>query len=250
MLILSAVLLPACLADEAPLPANATMDQVLDALDQRGKTLQSFSADLSDTTGDPALGNEQTRTGMIWFQHRGEGNDRIRVLFDKLIIGRIAQAQKHEYLLEGPWLIDRNYDQKVEVKRQVLKPGEKINLLKLGEGPFPLPIGQDKQKVKELFDVTMPDPAKDDPPNTIHVSLVPRQGTELANKFTSIDVWVDRTLRMPVVIETLDAAGSAQHRTELKNLHLNPPGGLSDKDFSLPPIDDKNWNLQTDTYGS
>ena len=29
----------------------------------------------------------------------------------------------------------------------MLKPGEKLNLLKLGEGPFPLPIGQKKEDV-------------------------------------------------------------------------------------------------------
>jgi hypothetical protein len=42
----------------------------------------------------------------------------------------------------------------------VLRPGEKVNLLKLGEGPFPLPIGQKRDDVKRQFDVTLAKPEK------------------------------------------------------------------------------------------
>jgi hypothetical protein len=38
---------------------------------------------------------------------------------------------------------------------QMLRPGEKINLFKLGEGPFPLPIGQELASLKQILPSSM-----------------------------------------------------------------------------------------------
>jgi hypothetical protein len=245
------ILLPAILRADAPLAADASVENVLDALDQRGKTIKEFVAKLSDSSGDPDFGNQTIHTGTIWFQHRGEGQDRVHVLFEKVIIGHVIQAQKREYLLDGEWLIDRNYDAKppVETKRQVLKPGEKTNLMKLGAGPFPLPIGQAKADVLRLFDVTKIDPAKDDPPQAIHLQLVPKANTDMAQKFQTIDIWTDRNTHMPVVIETVSAGGGDDHRIEFKDLVVDPKPPLTDKNFTLPEID-AGWNSKTEQYGN
>lgn len=137
---------------DQPLAAHATVDQVLDALDQRGRGLKDFSAKVSITQGDPTV-SVSTRTGQVWFQVKGIDDGRIRVTFDKQIEGKITRDEKLDYLLDNGLLIDRNYRKSSETRRQVLKPGEKINLLKLGDGPFPLPIGQKKEDVYKLFDV-------------------------------------------------------------------------------------------------
>jgi hypothetical protein len=248
---IASILLPAALRADSPLPADASVDSVLDALDQRGKTIKEFTAKLSDSSGDPDIGNETTHTGTIWFQRSGDGQTRVHILFDKLIIGHVIEAQKHEYLLDGEWLIDRNYDAKppIETKRQVLKPGEKTDLLKLGAGPFPLPIGQAKADVLRLFDVTKTDPAKDDPPQTIHLQLIPKAKTDMAQRFQSIDIWIDRTTHMPVVIDAVSAGGGEDHRIEFKDLVVDPKPPLTDKNFTLPEID-STWNTKTEPYGN
>ena len=158
------------------------------------------------------------------------------------------RIRRPNILLDGEWLTDRDYDRKIEVRRQVLKPGEKMNLLKLGEGPFPLPIGQDKQEVHKQFDVTLVKPEKDDPANSLHLQLTPKPNTRLARRFSTIDVWVDRKLRFPVHIETVDANGGEEHKTDLTDLRINPAGGLIDEDFALPQIDEKEWDLHTEAY--
>jgi hypothetical protein len=247
---IASMLLSTALRADVPLPADASVENVLDALDQRGKTIKEFVAKLSDSSGDSDFGNQTIHTGAIWFQHRVQGEDRIHILFDKVIIGHVIEAQKREYLLDGEWLIDRNYDAKppIETKRQVLKPGEKTNLMKLGAGPFPLPIGQDKADVLRLFDVVKVDPAKDDPPQAIHLQLTPKANTDMAHKFQSIDIWTDRNTRMPVVIETVSAGGGDDHRIEFKDLVVDPKPPLTDKNFTLPEID-SSWNSKTEQYG-
>ena len=128
----------------------------------------------------------------------------------------------------------------------MLKPGEKMNLLKLGEGPFPLPIGQKKEDVKKLFDVTLVPPAKTDAADladTIHLRLTPKEGTRFARKFGAIDIWVSRKSNFPIRIDTTAPGGSDHQTTKLQELKINPEPGLKDGDFALPKIDAETWSL-------
>lgn len=248
--ILAALIGVSALAADKPAPpakisADSTVDQILDALDARGRDLKSFTADVSLTEGDAALANEVTRRGKVIFQNR-ENKPRLRVTFVERDTGKRKYDEKIEYLLDDAWLTDRNYDKKIEVRRRVLRPGEKIDLLKLGEGPFPLPIGQKKESVHEQFDVKKVKPAKDDPANTVHVQLTPKPDTSLARKFDVIDVWVDPATNMPARIDT--AQGETVRTTELSKFTANPEPALKDADFALPPIEKGAWELHEEQY--
>ena len=233
----------------ARLSQNSSVDDVLDALDARGRTLREFVADVSLTEMDDATKLESTRTGRVWYQKQKD-DDRIRVTFAEKLEGRFARDEKIEYLLDDGWLIDRDYRRSVEVKRQVLRPGEKVNLLKLGEGPFPLPIGQPKEEVHKEFEVTKGGaaPAADAPKGTVHVRLKPREGTRLAKKFNMIDVWVDPGTNMPVRIEALDVNETTVRTTDLKNIKVNPQPPLGDRDFALPKVEEGKWEMHTEPY--
>jgi len=238
---------PANTSAAGPLTADASVDQVLDALDVRGRNLEQFVADVTLTEVDEATQLESERTGRVWYQKRS-GNDRIRVTFDKKAQGKFDRPEKLEYLLDGGWLIDRDYRRSIEVKRQVMRPGEKINLLKLGEGPFPLPIGQPKEDVHKQFEVGKGDAALGGPKGAPHVALKPREGTRLARKFAQIDVWVDPQTQMPIRIDALDANETTRRTTELRNVRVNPNPALADRDFALPNIDENKWELHAEPY--
>src|SRR5213079_1993857 len=111
----------------AALSEASSVDDVLDALDSRGQSLKQFTADVTLSENDEATQAESQRSGRVWYQKR-QGNDRIRVTFDQKAEGRFNKPEKLEYLLDGGWLVDRDYRRSIEVKRQVLRPGEKINL--------------------------------------------------------------------------------------------------------------------------
>jgi len=225
---------------------NSSVDDVLDALDARGRNLREFVADVSLTESDEATGFDSVRTGHVWYQ-KLKDDDRIRVTFDQKLEGRFAKDDKVEYLLSRGWLWDRNYARSVEVKRQVLKPGEKVNLLKLGEGPFPLPIGQAKEDVKQMFEVEIVPAASDDPAGTVHGRLTPKTKTQFERKFKSIDVWVDPKAQMPRRIQTLDRSASTVQTTDLENVKSNT--GLKDDDFKLDEVKAKDgWKLRDEPY--
>jgi outer membrane lipoprotein-sorting protein len=223
----------------ADLTPQSPLDEILDALDARGRGLKSFTADVKLSESDTATGDESVRSGKIWYQADDSGSARIRVSFDrKQSSGKIIE-DKIEYVLAGTDLINRQYRTKTQTTQKVLKPGEKVNLLKLGEGPFPLPIGQKKEDVHAQFEVKKIDPKKDDPADTVHLQLVPKPDTRLARRFKTIDVWVDLKSHMPRRIETLDRNESTTRGTDLDKVQFNPP--LSDADFKLPDIGG-DWN--------
>lgn len=216
------------------LTVDSSVDQILDALDARGDSLKDFTAEVTLSDIDAATGGDSTRIGKIWMQRLGGDDARLRVLFDK--------PDKIEYALQKGWLLDRDYGRRLEIRRQVLRPGEKMDLLKLGEGPFPLPLGQDKADVHKMFEVKKLEPKADDPAGTIHAQLIPKPGTQFEPKFASIDVWVDQKTQFPVKIETIDPNGTTIRSTELRSIQVNT--GLNDADFTMQPVDEKTWEVR------
>ena len=234
-------------APSGTLTADASVDQILDALDARGDGLKDFTAQVKLEEVDEAVGNAIVRTGRIWFQ-RLEGDDaRLRLTLDQKTVKEKTIEEKLEYVYAGGWLIDRDYRRQINVRRQVVRPGEKVNLLKLGQGPLPLPLGQDKADVHKMFEVKKidaGDAGKLDPANSTHLELTPKKGTEFARKFDAIDFWVDRASAMPVRVRTSEGA---QIKTwDLTNLKVN--SGLEDKDFALPNVNEKEWQLREEPF--
>ena len=224
----------------------ADVDSTLKALQDVGQKLNDFSADIRQTEND-GLANDRIHAGRVYFQRTADGSARIHVILDQRISnGKISNNEKNEFLLDGPILIDRNYRTKSQAKHTVLKEGQKLDLFKIGKGPFPLPIGQDPAEVQRAFDVKVVPPGKDDLPKSTHAVLTPKPGSPLERKFKSIDIWVDDATHMPMRVDTVDKQGKYQS-TELSKLVLNPRGGLKDADFALPPIDNS-WNRSVDDY--
>jgi len=232
-------------AEDKPLTADSSVDEILDALHDRGQSLRDFKANVKLADTDQGSGDTTTRLGQVIYQKKPEADARLRVTFTQLQQGNTATAKKQEYLIDKGWLVDRDYHKSHETRYQLTRPGEKLDLFQLGKGPFPLPLGQTKESVHEAFDVSKVAPAKDDPGNSVHLLLKPKAGTKLARKFQTIDVWVDMKSRMPVRISTLDANGGTQSTTDLEVTSIN--GGLNDADFTLPEVDGS-WNRHDEPY--
>lgn len=228
-----------------PLPADAGIDQILDALHLRGQGLKDFSADVTMTEIDALTGDKTILSGKVWYQSQAAGQARLRVIFDQKQVGQRKSNDKVEWLLDQGWLHERDHKRRMQIDRQVLKPGQKMDLLKLGEGPFPLPVGQEPDEVKKLFEVKLGEPRKDAPKDTVHLQLVPRTGTQFVRKFKRLEVWVDREGRFPRQIETTDRNETETRVTDLANLKVNQ--GVADAVFVLEKLPDvQNWTIKSE----
>jgi outer membrane lipoprotein-sorting protein len=230
----------------AKISSASSVDQILDALDARGQHLSDFSARVDLTDLDPNMGSSTVDTGKTLFQEKGPGDARISVIFDSHTdaVGKTFK-ENHLYTLDSGWLIERDYLKKTEDRKQVLRPGEKMDLLKLGEGPFPLPIGQKKEDVKALFDVARAVPDKDDPDGTVHLILTPKPNSKYS-KFKTVEIWVDTTTNMPRRIQTENPQQTDVKITDLTDVKLNV--GLSDKDFALDDLPKTGWTTTEEPY--
>jgi hypothetical protein len=249
---------PAPAQTQIPAPAEAnspaapapvvSVDEVLDALDRQGDQMKDFTADVALTESDELTRDAFTRAGTIKVQKLPENEARIYIIFEtrKTADGK-PKPEKIEYLLDKGWLTERNHRKKNQVRRQVIKPGEKVDLLKLGEGPFPLPIGQAKDDVKNMFDVEVIPPAASDPAGTIHGRLKPKKGSQFERRFHHIDVWVDPKGQMPRRIETVDVNEGTRQTTDLEHVKANT--GMGDNDFKLDEVNAKQgWTFVDEPY--
>jgi outer membrane lipoprotein-sorting protein len=216
------------------LTADSTVDEVLDALDARGKDLKDFSATVKLDDMDNSSGEDTINSGKVILQRKGEDDARIRVNFTSKQVEKKIFKVNHEYVLDNGTMVERDYDQKKETRNQVLKPGQKLDLFKLGEGPFPLPLGQKKEDVLNIFEVQKMPADKNDPPGTIHLKLTPKVGTDFAKNYLNIDVWVDLASKMPRRIQTVDVNNTDTRTTDLMDVKIN--SGVGDKDFDEPAL--------------
>jgi outer membrane lipoprotein-sorting protein len=230
------------------LTEDSSLDDILSAMDRRGKSLQTLAADVSLTEADTAQAVHTTRTGKAWLV-RTEADTKLRILFDRLRDSEKPdqiKLEKIEYLLAGEWLINRIYQNKKETHYQVKKPGDTTDVLKLGEGPFPLPIGQPADAVKSEFQVTRLPPATTPAdgvakPGTLVIELRPRPGTRLEPRFETITVWLDPATEMPVVVETLDKSGTTLRTSSFNNVLINQ--NVTEASLQLEPVNAGEWEV-------
>ncbi len=254
---------------------DVSTNDLLDRMYTVGHSLTSLDASVEMETTDNIAGNTSARTGTFLLQRMGDGDSRARVKFERLVIDdgekKKIIPEKIEYLLEGDWVTDRVYGRspndpggRRETHRQIRKPGEKVDLLKLGEGPFPLPIGQTRDAVRAQFEVTrLPDDK--DKPGLIGLELRPHEETRMARRFHQIIIWVDAKDAMPRVIETVSAEmsvvpdpehpgatrvqiepGPESKKTTLGDVKINAP--VTDADFKLEPVDESTWTIVREEY--
>jgi hypothetical protein len=239
---------PASTTPSSTAPAVDATETLLDGLFQVGVNMKTLRADVSLAEQDEETGKDDERRGQFVILRTPEGDMHARVNFTMLIRDqRRIERHRIEYLLAGEWLVDRTYprnaddpqDKGREVRRQVRKPGEKTDLFKLGEGPFPLPLGQSPAAVRAQFDVS-PLPADPERAGLSGLMLVPLESNRLGERFKWISLWIDPADMMPRVIQTEDQGIPTLRTTTLSNVAVNQ--GVTEADLKLDPID-QSWQV-------
>jgi len=260
-------------AEPAPIESAA---QLLDALEARGRTLQSYKAKVVYTREQRLLGDQQTRIGRVAYlaparadaddadgDRSGDaeaGNDegdqtkdatKFAVFFNKLVVGRALRARKRYFIFDGKWLAEIDPQRKQFIRRQVVGPGESFDPLKLGEGPFPLPLGQEKRRVLDIFEAELVE--TDDAGGGLHhVRLTPRADRDAGRNgaaFDQVDIWYDRRTLLPHKVVTVEGDDEAEANVttvklteaEVNTMDREQASGLFD---TTPPKRGSGWHVE------
>ena len=132
-------------------------------------------------------------------------------------------------------------------ERQVAPPGSNFDPLKLGEGPFPIPLGQPKAEVLKRFRVEDLDrsdaPLLTSLPPCRGLRLVPLPGTDFAKDTAAVEVWYEPETLSPLGLVIRQVNGD---RTAVRLIKPARNAGLADADRALltrPEIDPTRWAI-------
>jgi hypothetical protein len=156
----------------------------------------------------------------------------------------------------------------------VVPPGQKFDPLKIGEGPFPLPIGQKAADITKRFEVELLPPAagleagadadatdkqaadklKEFVSGSSHIRLKPRPAAADDESFTQIDLWYRRDkdgALLPRMARTVDKTKNISV-VQLINVAVQKAGEPKNEGAAVPaevldttvPARDSGWNVE------
>jgi len=240
-------------------------DELLTALESAGAEIRHLSADIAYVKEFAIQGDVQTREGRLVFESKpGEVESaaparRFGITFDKFQVGERVEDEQIEYLeqfiFDGEWLAEIRPNEKQFIRRQVVRPGERWDPLKVGEGPFPIPIQQRREDILRQYGAELLDGAEglDQPKlqavggKCYQLRLTPREDAGESD-VREIRVWYDKQTLLPRIARTVSTADDVS-LVLLKNVKLNEEAAVSEAELSteLPP-DLTGWNVTVEEY--
>ncbi len=237
---------PAAQAPAAGGAIDPDLDALLTRLETSAKDLTSFAAKITYEKEEALLARTETRTGEIIYRIDRDKKS-FAVLFDKRIIPPRSENRLYHYVFDGRWLAEIDHENKQFIKREIVPPGKVLDPLKLGEGPFPLPIGQAKADVLARFDVAKLDVPEDgllkSLQNVDGLLLTPKPNVPEARDYRRVEIFYDRATSLPVGINAIET-NDDRKTVKLTDLQRNPvmdEAMLGKLNIAEP--DARNWRI-------
>lgn len=172
-------------------PCDPATDALLERIEAASAEIRTLTGRLRYDRRQPVLGDEQRRFGELRYEAGPPA--RFAVHFNRLVYDGTAVRQNQHWIFDGRWLLERDEQERSATRRQIAAESADDTsgpMLGLGESPFVLPLNHRKADILARFEVNLLPPDADDPENTHHLQLIPRQPD--AQGVTRIDLWYDQ----------------------------------------------------------
>jgi hypothetical protein len=174
------------------------------------------------------------------------------VQIETLVLGGRMEKKPESYIFDGEWLIEKRPLEKQAIKRRIVPPGEKFDPLKIGEGPFPIPIGQKKADILARYDARLDevsegldsDEHRQFAQGSTQIVLTPKPGAD--DKFEEIRLWykpaedVDGNPYLPRMARTLSVDGDV---SVIRLINMQANAAIPD-DVLSTEIKGDGWTVQ------
>ncbi len=211
-------------------PAFESAGALLEALERSTDDLRALWCQVVYDRRFILQGDTQIRIGTIAFAQRPETEEtprerRFAVRFDLLILGDEQREDRQEFAFDGRWIVERRFDDKVFVKRELAPEGQSFDPLELGKGPLPLPVGQRRDAIEARYTAALAEASEgfdeEDPTddgyaafvrNAVQLVLIPRADAPDADeRFREIRLWYGHSdasaALLPMLARTVDRSG-------------------------------------------
>ncbi len=210
-------------------------ETILDRLEARGKEIKDIEAALVFVKHDPVFDSTEKFEGTVLFKEE-KPNPRFLIRFDRSNLNGRVNEKKEWHVFDGRWYIEAREKNTSIIKHEVLRPNEKREVFRLGQGPFPLPFGQKKADILKHFTVKLIAPAPKDPPDCDHLELTPLPETEMNRKYDKMHFFIDRKLRLPSRVQTVEKESGDELTATFSTPRLNQ--ALAASRLNLPNLPD------------
>lgn len=225
----------------------ATADELLTALETADRSIRTLKSSIRHYKRESELvGNRvQQWNGKLAMKvdPPAAGADiprrLVQIDFADLIVDGTRRDDPKTFIFDGQWLLEKQPTEKQAFKRQVCPPDKIIDPLALGEGQFPIPIGQKKDRINERFEASLvpaeqefPQPPGVDPTkpaalpawvqDSYQLKLVPKPGNAAFRNYREIRVWYRKSDLLPRMARALNIDDSTDE-VVLAEVELNKP---------------------------
>lgn len=238
-------------------------EELLAALETADKKISTITAELNFTTvASEVEGNDrQRRHGWLHFRNRSDAKTAdgkpapdshaaASVRFDTLIQASNKQfEEKKTYVVNGPVVIERIEKEKLMYRYRIGRQDKPQDPLKLGEGPFPLPFGQQKQEVLSRFDALLTPSLenlegltgglRERLQSTYQLKLTPKKEAGVSSDVKEIRVWYQKSDMLPVLARIMRPGGGFDE-FYLVGIQVNKPLPANVFDTSVP----QGWKVE------
>jgi len=221
---------------------------LLDRLETAGNLLRDFRADITYYLWDSMLERREIRGGeIVYVVSPDDGSRRFAILVTSVSVGNRRNNQNKRYVFDGSWFVEIDQDNRMFTKRQIVAPGERFDPLTLGEGPFPLPVGQRRKDVLARFEVSVLEGTRHEVlarflegRKVEGLKLVPRPSTPQAKEIAEVEIFYDAATLLPVGIVLTETNGDRK-TVMLRNIERNR--GIDESKLSIEEPDPKEWQI-------
>jgi len=207
--------------------------KILRDLEAAGEKHRTIRAEIDYRVDLRALGDSEERTGWVAYR-KGDAKQptTFRVTFETLKqgAGRRIKSQV-DYAFDGQWLTVAKHKIRNMTLYQLAAKGQRIEPLRIGKGPFPLPFGQQARDVLEHFIPSTRPPRSSDPKNTTYLRLDARPQRAKDAPAARLELWIDAKTHLPVKIRSR-AKNKDVTTVTFKNIRTNED--VSPSVFRIP----------------
>lgn len=191
-------------AQTAPAAEPNALDTVLKNLQERATELRSYQANVDYVFKQPVLESQQRRTGVLYYAKSDQDKKSdLRIDFRTLQQDE-EKEQKYvqQYLFNGVWLLEVDYQLKTATNRQMAEPDKPLDAFSLASKQLPV-LGFSKiEDLRKQFEISLvPEPNQTTPRQ--HLLLKVKPDSVYKDDYTTIDLWIDAKVGLPVQVKAV-----------------------------------------------
>ncbi|OQY05166.1 MAG: hypothetical protein B6I25_05980 [Planctomycetales bacterium 4572_13] len=206
---------------QTPEQSNGEIAEILSKMHDATKQLKSCQAKLSYLfIQDPDLLDSKTlRNGVLYYQ-KDDMHSRLRIRFDDIKQEDFEpEICRQEYLFDGVWLTRIDYKLKQIDLYQKAPEDKPIDVFELISNNFPLIGFSNIDRLKEDFDVCLPEKSGGSD-KSITLLLSVKKGSKYEKEYKKINFRLSRDSYMPKQITACSSQGDI-HDIQFKELQIN-----------------------------